>query len=258
MKNSNFRGRLTLFIVGILLIFASIFSWLMDYYALTIYALDALGVIFILLSVIDKRINQRTLTVKEISLIGVQGAIASLLYIFVKFNLPIFPSFLDVHVSEIPALITSFMYGPYAGSMVILVRFIIKLPFSGTAGVGEVADLIIGIALVLISGIVYKKQRTFKGAIKGMVLGMIVATILASLANWLVLIPFYLELYFGGSMAPLIGMCSMIPGINETNFMSLYIFVGVVPFNLLRFIIVFVLTIALYKRISFLFKKITK
>lgn len=258
MKNSSFRGRLTLFIIGILLILASIFSWLMNYYSLTIYALDALGILFILLSVINKKINLRTFTVKEISLIGVQSAIASLLYIFVKFNLPFFPSFLDIQISEIPALITSFMYGPYAGSMVILVRFIIKLPFSGTAGVGEVADLIIGIALVLVSGLIYKKHRTLKGAINGMILGIILATILASLANWLVLIPFYLELYFKGSMAPLIGMCSMIPGINETNFMPLYIFVGVVPFNLLRFVIVFILTLLLYKRVSFLFKKITK
>ena len=87
---------------------------------------------------------------------------------------------------------------------------------------------------------------------------MVAGTALACLANWLILIPFYLQLYFNGSMAPLVGMCKMIPGINETNFMPLYIFVGVLPFNLLRFIIVFVLTILLYKRLSFLFKKITK
>ena len=181
-----------------------------------------------------------------------------MLYIFVKFPLPIFPSFLDLQVSEIPALITSFMYGPYAGAMVILIRFIIKLPFSGTAGVGEIADLIIGLVVVIISGIIYGKKHTFKGAVVGMSTSMVTGTVLACLANWLILIPFYLQLYFNGSMAPLVGMCKMIPGINETNFMPLYIFVGVLPFNLLRFIIVFVLTVLLYKRISFLFKKITK
>lgn len=258
MKNSSLRGRIASFITGLVLILASIFCWLKDYNELAIYTLDILGLVFILMSAFNKSTNRRPFTVKEISLIGVQGALASLLYIFVKINLPIFPSFLDLQVSEIPALITSFIYGPYAGAMVILIRFIIKLPFSGTAGVGEIADLIIGLAIVIISGLIYKKNRTFKGALKGMTIAMLVATVLVSLANWLILIPFYLELYFHGSMAPLLGMCSMIPGINEANFMVMYIFVGVVPFNLLRFIIVFILTIVLYKRISFLFKKITK
>ena len=258
MENSSLGKKLTLLICGLLMIVASIFCYFMNYYSLTIYVLDILGLGMILLSCFDFKYSQHKFTVKEIALIGVQGALASLLYIFVKFPLPIFPSFLDLQVSEIPALITSFMYGPYAGAMVILIRFIIKLPFSGTAGVGEIADLIIGLVVVIISGIIYGKKHTFKGAVVGMSTSMVTGTVLACLANWLILIPFYLQLYFNGSMAPLVGMCQMIPGINETNFMPLYIFVGVLPFNLLRFRIVFVLTILLYKRISFLFTKITK
>ena len=151
MEISSLGKKLTLIICGLLMIVASIFCYFMNYYSLTIYVLDILGLGMILLSSFDFKYSQHKFTVKEIALIGVQGALASLLYIFVKFPLPIFPSFLDLQVSEIPALITSFMYGPYAGAMVILIRFIIKLPFSGTAGVGEIADLIIGLVVVIIS-----------------------------------------------------------------------------------------------------------
>lgn len=260
MKNSGLGRKFGLFAIGLAMVIAAIFSKYKGYYPLVIYVLDVLGALLMIASVAlpEAKKEEHRLSVKEMSMIGVQGAIAALLYIFVKFNLPIFPSFLDIQISEIPALITAFAYGPFAGCMVILVRFFIKLPFTGTAGVGEVADLLLGFTLVVIAGLIYKKKRTFKRALIGTGVGIGTATAFACLINWLILIPFYLELYFHGSMAPLIGMCSMIPGINEGNFMPLYIFVGVLPFNLLRYLIVFVLTFVLYKRVHFLLDRITK
>ena len=260
MKKSGYGLKIFLFVIGIIMISASLYSKLSENYSLTIYVLSALGLLSCILSASIKPSDQqeKRLTVKEISMIGVQGAIASLLYIFVKFNLPFFPSFLDVQVSEIPALITSFAYGPAAGCFVIIVRFIIKLPFTGTAGVGEVADLILGLILVFIAGFIYKKKRTLKGALIGTGLGMSLSIFLGMFVNWLILIPFYLELYFNGSMTPLVGMCSMIPGITENNFMLYYIFFGALPFNIFRYVLVFIFTFILYKRIHFLIKKITK
>ncbi len=258
MENSNLRKKLILIIIGFIFIISSIVCRYLSFNDLPIYFLDLIGVGIILFSSSIKQKSAHQLSIKEISLIGVQGAISALLYIFVKFNLPIFPQFLDIQVSEIPALITSFMYGPSAGCFVILIRFILKLPFSSTEFVGELADLIIGLVLVYISGAIYKKKRTLKGALLGLSLAMILSTIVAMLSNLFILIPFYLQLFFNGSMKPLLAMCSMIPNINENNFMTYYLFIGVLPFNLFRFLIVFILTFLLYKRINFLFKKITK
>ena len=260
MKKGGYGLKIFLFIIGLIMIGASLYSKLNENYSLTIYFLSGIWLLSFILSAAIKPsdVQEKKLSVKEISMIGVQGAIASLLYIFVKFNLPFFPSFLDIQVSEIPALITSFAYGPAAGCFVIVVRFIIKLPFTGTAGVGEVADLILGLILVFISGYIYKKKRTLKGALIGTGLGMSLAIFLGMFVNWLILIPFYIELYFHGSVAPLLGMCSMIPGINESNYMLYYIFFGALPFNIFRYVIVLMLTFILYKRVHFLIKKITK
>lgn len=261
MKNSGLSiTKIIVFVFGLaLLIGANVITILqLDVSSYINYALVFIGVLLMLLSYKMPNDGERkTLTSKQMAVIAVQGAISALLYMFVKFPLPFFPSFLDMQVSEIPALITSFMYGPIAGIFVLIIRFVIKIPFTGTMGVGEIADLIIGSLLVIIAGLIYKKHRTIKGALIGLSIGVVFSTVGAALVNWLVLIPFYLQLYFNGSMAPLIGMCSMIPGINESNFMVLYIFIGAVPFNLLRFICVFILTMLLYKRISFLFKKFT-
>lgn len=219
------------------------------------YLLLIIGSLIFVFSVL--LLFKRDLNIKQISMIALQSSITIILYFFLKINLPFFPGWLDIQVSEIPAIITSFIYGPYAGALIILIRFIFKLPGSITAGVGEFADLLLGLTLVLISGIIYKKNRTLKGAIKGMALGILASTILACLLNYLVLIPAYIYIA-GFSMEILVKSLSYISFVNESNFMLCYIFIGVLPFNIFRYIIVFALTFILYKKTHILIEKITK
>ena len=219
------------------------------------YLLLIIGSLIFVFSVL--LLFKRDLNIKQISMIALQSSITIILYFFLKINLPFFPGWLDIQVSEIPAIITSFIYGPYAGALIILIRFIFKLPGSITAGVGEFADLLLGLTLVLISGIIYKKNRTLKGAIKGMVLGILASTALACLLNYLVLIPAYIYIA-GFSMEILVKSLSYISFVNESNFMLCYIFIGVLPFNIFRYIIVFALTFILYKKTHILIEKITK
>ena len=196
------------------------------------------------------------LTTKHLTVIAIQSALSVLLYYFVKFPLPIFPGFLDIHVSEIPALITSFMYGPFIGSIVIIVRFLIKLPSTITAGVGELADLIMGLTLVIIAGLIYKKNKTLNGALISLGVGSISATVVALFVNYFILIPAYVNIAHIAVEA-IVGMCSMIPGITVDNFLIAYTFGGALPFNLFRFVIVSVLTFLLYKRVSGFINKVT-
>ena len=67
-------------------------------------------------------------TSKNIAKIGIFSALATILY-FVNFSLPIFPSFLKLHFSDLPALICGFELGPMAGALTVLVKVLIKLPF---------------------------------------------------------------------------------------------------------------------------------
>ena len=214
------------------------------------------GICFIY-SLIKKGDNK--LNTKQMTLIALMSSITVILYYFVKFNLPFFPPWLDIQVSEIPALITGFAYGPYAGCLVIFIRFIIKLPATITAGVGELADLILGFTLVIITSMIYKKHRNIKGALFGTLIGIGVSTVLACVLNWLVLIPAYITLaHF--PLEALVGMMNYIPNLTVTtgNFMLVYIFIGVLPFNLFRYFLVGLLTFLLYKKTHFLLSKIDK
>ena len=103
---------------------------------------------------------------------------------------------------------------------------------------------------------IYKKHRTIKGALFGTLIATGVSTILACIANWLILIPAYVSIaHF--SIEQLVGMMSYIPNVTVENFMVIYIFAGVLPFNLFRYLIVLALTFLLYKRTHIIFDKIS-
>ena len=117
------------------------------------------------------------------------------------------------------------MYGPYVGSIVIIVRFLIKLPSTITGGVGEIADLIIGLSLVITAGLIYKKNKTLQGAFISMGVGVGVATVIALFVNYFILIPAYINIaHF--PIEAIIGAYSMIPGIDETNYLIKYVLWG--------------------------------
>lgn len=193
-------------------------------------------------------------TSKNIAILGIFSALASILY-FLNFPLPFFPSFLEIHLSDLPALICGFLLGPWGGVLTVVVKILIKLPFSSTFCVGECADLITGLLFVLPASILYRKGKSRKSAIIGIVVGGLCSVTASIFANWLVIIPFYLKvMHF--SLEDIVYLCSkVIPFINESNFFPCYLFLSVLPFNTLRCLISALVTIFVYKRISNLFKR---
>ncbi len=185
-------------------------------------------------------------------------ALSVLFYFTLKFPLPFFPSFLDIQFSNLPAIIGGFAMGPVAGSLVVILRTLIKLPFSSTAMVGEIIDLIIGVSTVLVSSLIYKKVHSKKGAVIGMIAGALTWTVIAVLTNYFFVLDFYIEFYFGGAVEPLVGMLSMIPDITVDNYMSKYILYAAIPFNLLLSTLVYSITYLVYKRISSLIQSLNE
>ena len=226
-----------------------------------IYLLEISGALIFLCSFgylytyLQMKLNLKKMSIKQMSVIAIFSALSVILYYFGKFNLPFFPSWLDIQFSDVPALLTSFMYGPFSGVLVIIVRFFCKLPGTSTVGVGEFADVLIGVTLCIVAGIIYKKHRTLKGAICAMAIGMLSATLMATIANWLILIPAYKEIA-KFPQAALTGTMDTILGgqgiVTDSNFMVYYLFIGVIPFNLFRYSLVFVITLLLYKRLKML------
>ncbi len=234
--------------------------------AFYIYLLDIFGALIFLLSFsylyrfLQYKFNLKPMNIRQMTVIGVFSALSVVLYYFAKFNLPIFPSWLDIQFSDVPALLTSFMYGPFSGVLIIIVRFFCKLPGTSTVGVGEFADVLIGTTLCIVAGLIYKKHKSIKGALCAMAIGMVSATLMAMISNWLILIPAYKEIAGFPQVALTKGMDTILGGqgvVTDDNFMIWYLGIGVLPFNLFRYVLVFVITLLLYKRLHIVINHIT-
>ena len=92
------------------------------------------------------------------------AAVATVL-MYMEFPIPIMPAFIKLDVSELPALIASFAYGPVAGIVVCLIKNLIKLPSTSTAAVGELFNFVMGALFVGVAGMVYRFKKTRSGAI---------------------------------------------------------------------------------------------
>ena len=198
-------------------------------------------------------------SIMKITETGILSAISTIMYLpMFSFPLPfLFPGFLELQFSNLPAIIAGFASGPVAGCLVIIIKTIMKLFISGTSTsyVGELADIIIGIVVVLTTSLIYKKIKTKKGAILSLSIGSLVWIVSAILANWKILVPFYIEFFMGGNVDVFISACSVIPGINESNYMIMYLIFGTLFFNMLISIITSIITFFVYKRVSMLFDR---
>lgn len=192
--------------------------------------------------------TKNKLSTKMITQIGMLGAIAVVLMLF-EIPLPFAPSFYEIDFSEVPVLVGCFSMGPVAGALIELVKILLNFLINGTqtAGVGEIANFIIGCSFCVPAGIIYQKNKTKKGAVIGMVVGTIFMTVLGCFVNAYILLPTYAAAF----KMPIDGLVAMGTAVNA-NIDSLFTFVvlAVVPFNLLKGVLVSVIVLCIYKKIS--------
>lgn len=192
--------------------------------------------------------REKFFTTKNITVAASMTAISYVLYLFVKFPLPfLFPSFLDVQFSELPAILTGFMMGPIWGSIVIVIKCLLKMPLTSTACVGELGDMLMGIAFVLPSALFYKKHRTKKGAILALVIGTLSEVCVALVVNGLLLIPFYAKAFGWNAVVGMLS--SLFPKVSQQNIYRYYLPLSVLPFNLMRLTVVSLITFFVYKHL---------
>lgn len=180
-------------------------------------------------------------------------AAVSALLMYIEIPLWFAPPFYEIDLSEVPVLIGAFSMGPLAGTLIELVKILVKLVIKGTQtyGVGECANFFIGCALVLPAALVYKKNKTQKGAIIGMVVGTLVMTFIGCFINAYVMLPAYSAAF----KMPIDALVAMGTKVNKNiTSMSTFVFFAVVPFNFIKCVIVSVITFLLYKRVRTILK----
>lgn len=173
------------------------------------------------------------------------SAVATIL-MFVEFPVFFMPPFIKMDISEMPALIAAFLSGPMWGVAVCLVKNLIKaITFTNTAMVGEAANFLLGITFVLPAGLIYKYNKTRRGALVGALTGAAVMAVISVPINYFVTYPFYMKLM------PLEAIVdayrAIFPGVNG---LLECLIVFNVPFNLFKGIICTLITFIIYKRIS--------
>ena len=191
----------------------------------------------------------------RVAFIAMFATLAGILYIL-KFPMPFaFPSFLEFKFADIPILIGTFTLGPVSGAIIVVVGLLIKLVFKGTTTmfVGDLSDLLTSCAFAVVAGIIYSKKRTFKGALVAMAAGTAAEVVVALIANRFILVPFFAEQY--GWKGIIGAMRSLFPDCTQETFYTYYLWVSVLPFNLLRCIVTILVTLPVYKRISVLINR---
>ncbi|MEQ8153355.1 MAG: ECF transporter S component [Clostridiaceae bacterium] len=176
---------------------------------------------------INSRLN------KEIK-IALLSAIAFILMYF-DFPIPGFPTFLKIDLSDIPALMGAFALGPIAGVGIELIKNLLYTLIKGsqTFFIGEFANFAIGSSWVITAGLIYKKKRSFKGALAALVVSVIVMTIVAILLNYFILLPMYVNVF-------------KVPLGNITTFIA----TATLPFNLIKGAAASIPTVLLYRQVK--------
>lgn len=182
--------------------------------------------------------------IRKMTFTAMLGAVATVL-MFVDFSVPFMPGFIKMDISELPALIAGFAYGPLSGVCVCLIKNLINLLRTTTSGVGELCNFMLGVAFILPSSIIYKKMKTRKGAVIGSVIGAVLMAVLSLPINYFITYPFY------SNFMPIDVIISMyqeiIPSVDG---LLACLIIFNVPFTLMKGVIDAIICFLIYKPLS--------
>ena len=179
-------------------------------------------------------------SVATMTRIAILAAAASILFLI---EIPIV-AFYKLDLSNIPVLLGAFSMGPVPGVIILALKSAIGLLHSSSAGVGELADFVMGAALVIPASVIYHRNKSRKNAIIGMAIGTVCMVIVGVLMNKWVMLPFYMGA-FHMDMDGIIKAAG-VAGV-DSEWKLLLLVTG--PFNLLKGVVLSIVTALIYKPI---------
>ncbi len=180
------------------------------------------------------RFRKKYFTASTIAKLAMLSALAFAVT-FLEF--PIFPpaSFLKLDFANVFVLIGGFMYGPVAAVIISLIKECLCLLKSSTGGVGEIANFIVTFSFVIVPTLVYRFKKGLPIVAITLAIGCVLQIAAGLLSNRYINFPLFMG---DGALAA---------------FESLWWYV--LLFNLIKGAAVSLVTILLYKRISWLLNK---
>lgn len=194
--------------------------------------------------------RQKFLTLDAMIKVAILSAIAYIL-MFIQFPIPIAPPFIKVDLADVPSLIGGFAMGPGYGVLIQLLKNILNLSKTTTAGVGELSNFIVGSTFVLVSSMIYRRNKSKTNSVKALALGVVAMAVVATISNAFVVFPVYGKV-LGMDLAE---FANAVPGNGLVNSYTTLMLFSIAPFNLIKGGIEAVVTELIYKRISPMLKK---
>ena len=184
-------------------------------------------------------------TTQRMTLIAILAAISIVLFL-PPLQIPIV-LFYKLDFSNIPVLLGTFAMGPVTGVVILFLKSLCGLLFTTSLGVGELADFLMGLAMILPAGLIYRRSKSRASAMAGMAVGAVSATIAGVLLNVFLLIPFY-GAAFHLPVEDIIAMGQTIaPGIDSV---WKFVFIITAPFNVLKWAAISIVGGLIYKPLS--------
>ncbi|MDE6839057.1 MAG: ECF transporter S component [Acutalibacter sp.] len=182
--------------------------------------------------------------VRKLAVTAVLGAVSAAL-MFVAFRVPLMPSFIQLDLSELPALIAAFSLGPVSGVAVCLIKNLVHLLVTTTGGVGELSNFLLGAAFVLPAGLVYRFRKDRVGALLGSLAGAALMALASLPSNYFITYPFY------AMLMPMEAILDMYRAINPNvqTLMDALVWFNI-PFTFVKAMLSVGVTFLIYKRIS--------
>lgn len=195
--------------------------------------------------------NKRNNDLRKITVTAIMAALGFVLMVIGDLiPLTFVPSFLKLDLSELPALITAFAFGPFWGVAVCLIKNLIHLGvfFSKSMGIGELSNFLLGASFVAVAGLIYKYKHNRKFAFIGAMSGNVVMAAVTLPVNLFIVFPLYIKFMFDGNSDIIFAMYQKILPSIDSLWKAILIFN--VPFTFAKGMISVIITFIIYHRIS--------
>ncbi len=195
--------------------------------------------------------SKNKIFIRAVTVSAVMGAVGFVLMLL-EFPISfIIPSFIKFDFSEIPALITSFAFGPQYGVLVCLIKNLLHLFVTTSNGVGELSNFVLGAVFTGAAGLIYSLKKDRIGALIGSGVGALIMAVISVFTNYFVVYPAFVVIYGMPEEAIVGAYKAILPSIEGLR-QALIIFN--LPFNFFKGMAVTAICFAVYKKLSPLLK----
>lgn len=177
----------------------------------------------------------------ETKRIAFMAIFVALSYAVSFIEIPLFPTapFLKLDFGNVFILLVGFLLGPIEGIIVCALKESLRMLSSSSGGVGELANMLVTTSYILLPSVAYRFRKGLKTVIPTLILACCMGTAVALLANRYINFPLY-EAFLGMPAKEAFGT----------------LWGAILAFNLIKTVLISILTVLLYKRLSNFLKKI--